>query len=59
MFVVPWLVFLVDDLVELFMQEDGEALFLVLGRRKEIGAVVWYIADVIRNVGYIGMILHL
>ena len=59
MFAVPWLVFLVDDLVQLFMQEDGQSLFAVLGRRKEIGAVVWYLADVIRDVGHIGMILHL
>lgn len=36
--------FLVDDLVQLFMQEDGESLFAVLGRRKVIRAVVWYLA---------------
>lgn len=55
-FVVPWLVFLVDDLVELFMQEDGESLFAVLGRRKVIGVVIWYLGYVVGDVGHMGMI---
>ena len=56
LFAVPWLVFLVDDLVELFMQEDGESLFAVLGRRKEIGVVIWYLAYVVGDVGHMRMI---
>lgn len=50
MFVVPWLVFLVDDLVELFMQEDGEALFPVLWCWDIIGMVVGDLADVVWSV---------
>lgn len=49
-FAAIWLMFLVDDLVQLFMQEDGEPLFAVLGRRKVIGAVVWYLAYVVGDV---------
>lgn len=51
-----WLVFLVDDLVELFIQKDGEALAVVVWGRDVAGVVVGYLADVIRDVGHMGMI---
>lgn len=50
------MVCLVDDLVELFMQKDGESLFAALGPRKVTGVVVWYLAYVVGDVGHMGMI---
>ena len=51
-----WLLFLVYDLVETLVQEDGEALAAVLGCGDVIGVVVGYLADIIGNIGHMGMI---
>ena len=53
------LLLLVDDLVETLVEENGEALAAVLRGRHISGVVVGHLADVIGDIGHMGMILHL